>query len=100
MRLPKVSGHVPPVTYPPLLRVDVLGPVLHLEIFRDPAGSVTAAIPSTQRNPKEPQESYPVTWMHTIQSVRTEVPRLMSIHGSAVEERAEIAFERGALRAP
>jgi hypothetical protein len=57
-------------------------------------------LPSTQRNPKEPQESYPVTWMHTIQSVRTEVPRLMSIHGSAVEERAEIAFERGALRAP
>jgi hypothetical protein len=45
MRLPKVSGHVPPVTYPPLLRVDVLGLVLHLEIFRDPAGSVTAAIP-------------------------------------------------------
>lgn len=96
-----VAGPVPPVTYPPLLRVDVLGLVPHLEISRDPAGSVIAATPSTQRNPKEPPEPYPESWMHTIENVRTGVPWLMmSIHGSAAEERAEIAFERGALRAP
>jgi hypothetical protein len=57
-------------------------------------------LPSTQRSPEEPPESYPVAWMHTIENVRTEVPRLTSIHGSAVGERVENAFERGALRAP
>lgn len=58
-------------------------------------------LPSTQRNPKEPPEPYPESWMHTIENVRTGVPWLMmSIHGSAAEKRAEIAFERGALRAP
>lgn len=93
MRLPKVARHVPFVTYPPLLRVDVLGLVLHLEIFRDPAGSVIAATLSTQQSPKELPESYPVTWMHTIQNVRTEVPWLTSIHGPAVGECVEIAFE-------
>lgn len=100
MRLPTVAGPVPPVTYPPPLRVDELGLVLHLEISRDPTGSVIAATPSTQRSPEELPESYPVTWMHTIQNVRTEVPWLTSVHGSAVGERVEIAVERGALRAP
>lgn len=100
MRLPTVAGPVPPVTYPPLLQVDGLVLVLHLEISRDPVGSVIAATPSTQRNPKELLESCPAAWMHTIQNVRTEVRWLTSIYGSAVGERVQIAFERDALRAP
>lgn len=100
MRLPTVARPVPPVTYPPLLRVDGLGLVLHLEISRDPVGSVIAATPSTQRSPKELPGSCPATWTHTIQSVRTVVPWLTSIYRSAVGERVEIASERDALRAP
>jgi len=88
-----VAGPVPPVTCPPLLRVDVLGLVLHLEISRDPAGSAIVATPCTQQSPKELPESCPATWMHTIQNARTGIPRLTSIHGSAVGERVEIAVE-------
>lgn len=100
MEPPMLAGPVPPVTYQPLLLVDGLCFVLHLEIFRDPVGSVIAATPSRQQSPKELRESCPATWMHTIQNVRTEVPWSTSIHGSAIGERVKIAFERNALRAP
>jgi hypothetical protein len=100
MRLPTIARPVPPATYPPLLRVDGLDLVLHLEISRDPVGSVIAATPSTQQNPKELLGPCPATWMHTIQNVRTGDPWLTSIYGSAVGERVEIVYGRDALRAP
>jgi hypothetical protein len=56
MRLPTIAGPVPPVTYPPLLRVDGLGLVLHLEISRDPVGSAIAATPD--RDKAQNQQGY------------------------------------------
>jgi len=85
------AGHVFSATCPPLLRVDVLAPELHRGISRELVRSAKAATPSIQQSLKGLPESCPVTWMHTIQNVRTVVPWSKHIHGLVAAEREVIA---------